>query len=345
MTFAYSYITVSNSVIERWYMKSFTFFARAAIPLALLACAGNTQAQTYPAKPLRMVVPFAPGGPNDILGRLIGQKLTEAWGQTVVVDNRGGAGGTVGLEAASRMPGDGYTVAMGGSSNLAVAPSLYARLPYDPVRDFTPIINVAIVPYALAVNPTVPAKNVKDLITVAGRKAGYLSYGSSGMGSMSSLAAEMLKSMSKTDIVHVPYKGTAPALTDVISGQIDLMLADLALIKPYADAGRLRVIGVTGSKRSTAARDVPTLAESGLPGYELSPWFGVVAPAGVPKELVTRLNTTIDGSLKSPDVLQRLGALGYEPLGGSAEQFAATIKADIGKYAKIVKAAGIKVEM
>ncbi len=326
-------------------MKPLTFLARCAIPLVLLAGTGVAGAQNYPTKPLRLVVPFAPAGPNDILGRLIGQKLTEAWGQTVVIENRGGAGGTVGLEAASRLPGDGYALAMGGSSNLAVAPSLYAKLPYDPVKDFTPIINVAIVPYALAVNPTVPAKNVKELITVAGRKAGYLSYGSSGMGSMSSLAAEMLKSMSKTDIVHVPYKGTAPALTDVISGQIDLMLADLAVIKPYSDSGRLRVIGLTGSKRSTAARDVPTLAESGLPGYELSPWFGVVAPAGVPKELVARLNTTINGSLKSPDVVQRLGALGYEPLGGTADQFAATIKTDITKYAKIVKSAGIKADL
>ncbi len=326
-------------------MKSFTFFARAAIPLALLACAGHTHAQTYPAKPLRMVVPFAPGGPNDILGRMISQKLTEAWGQTVVVDNRGGAGGTVGLEAASRLPGDGYAIAMGGSSNLALAPSLYAKLAYDPVKDFTPIINVAVVPYALAVNPTVPAKNVKELIAVASRKAGYLSYGSSGVGSMSSLAAEMLKSMSKTDIVHVPYKGTAPALTDVVSGQIDMMLADLAVIKRYSDSGRLRVIGVTGLKRSSAATDVPTIAESGLPGYELSPWFGVVAPAGVPKDIVARLNGTIAASLKSQDVIQRLGALGYEPLGGTSEQFATTIKADIVKYAKIVKTAGIKSEL
>ncbi len=218
-------------------------------------------------------------------------------------------------------------------------------MPYDPIKDFTPIINVAIVPYALAVNPTVPAKNVKELIAIAGRKAGNLSYGSSGMGSMSSLAAEMLKSMSKTDIVHVPYKGTAPALTDVVSGQIDMMLADLAVIKPHADAGKLRVIGVTGSKRSTAAKEVPTIAESGLPGYELSPWFGVVAPAGVPKEIVTRLNSAIGASLKSADMLQRLGALGYEPLGGTPEQFAATIRNDIAKYAKIVKAAGIKADL
>jgi len=258
------------------------------------------------------------------------------------VDNRGGAGGTVGLEAASRLPGDGYALAMGGSSNLTVAPSLYAKLPYDSIKDFTPIINVAIVPYALAVNPTVPAKNVKELIALATKKPGYLSYGSSGMGSMSSLAAEMLKSESKTNIVHVPYKGTLPALTDVISGQIDMMLADFSLIKAHADSGRLRVLGVTGHKRSAAAPSVPTIAESGLPGYELSPWFGVVAPAGVPKNLVTRLNGVIGNSLKSADVVQRLGALGYEPLGGTPEQFAATIKADIAKYAKIVKTAGIK---
>jgi len=326
-------------------MKSLTFLARAAIPLALLACAGNAYPQTYPIKPLRMVVPFAPGGPNDILARLVGQKLTEQWGQAVLVENRGGAGGTVGLDAASRLPGDGYALAMGGSSNLAVAPSLYAKLPYDSIRDFTPIINVAIVPYALAINPTVPAKNVKELLAVAARKPGYLSYGSSGMGSISSLAAEMLKSMSKTDIVHVPYKGTAPALTDVVSGQIDLMLADLAVIQPLANTGRLRVIGVTSSKRSAAARDVPTIAESGLPGYELSPWFGVVAPAGVPKELVTRLNAAIGSSLKSPDTVHRLAALGYEPLGGTPEQFAATIKTDIAKYAKIVKSAGIKADL
>lgn len=323
-------------------MKTSALMARIAIPLALLIGAGGAGAQNYPTKPLRMVVPFAPGGPNDTLGRLIGHKLTEAWGQAVIVDNRGGAGGTVGLEAASRLPGDGYALAMGGSSNLTVAPSLYAKLPYDSIKDFTPIINVAIVPYALAVNPTVPAKNVKELIALATKKPGYLSYGSSGMGSMSSLAAEMLKSESKTNIVHVPYKGTLPALTDVISGQIDMMLADFSLIKAHADSGRLRVLGVTGNKRSTAAPSVPTIAESGLPGYELSPWFGVVAPAGVPKDLVRKLNGVIGASLKSSDVVQRLGALGYEPLGGTPEQFAATIKADIAKYAKIVKAAGIK---
>jgi len=311
----------------------------AAVLLALPVTAGT---QGYPNKPLRLVVPFAPGGPNDILGRMVGHKLTEAMKQPVVIDNRGGAGGTVGLEVASRLPGDGYALAMGGSSNMALAPSLYAKLAYDPVKDFTPIINVATVSYALAVNPTVPAKNVRELIALARKSPGNLSYGSSGVGSMSSLAAEMLKSVSKTDIVHVPYKGTAPALTDVVTGQIEMMLADLAVIKPHADAGKLRVLGVAGARRSDIAKDVPTLAESGLPGYELTPWFGVVAPAGVPHDIQGKLNAVIGASLKSADVLARLGKLGYEPLGGTSEQFAATIKPDTVKFAQIVKRAGIK---
>jgi len=263
----------------------------------------------------------------------------------VLVDNRGGAGGTIGLDAALRAPRDGYTLAMGGTSNLTVAPSLYDRLPYDPLRDVTPVINVAVVPYALGVNPTVPAKTARDLVAIAGRKSGYLSYGSSGVGSMSSLAAELFKSLSKTQIVHVPYKGTAPALSDVISGQIDLMFADLALVKPHAERGRLRAIGVTGPRRSPSARDLPTIAESGLPGYDIEPWFGVVTAEGVPRAVVARINAGIAAALKSPDVLQRLAALGYEPLGGTPEQFAATIKSDLAKYAAVVKAAGIKAEL
>jgi len=302
-------------------------------------------AQNFPAKPIRMVVPFAPGGPADTLGRLVGQKLSAQLGQPVVVENRGGAGGTIGMEMASRLPADGYALALSGASTLTVAPSMNPKLPYDPVKDFTPVINVAMVPYALAVNPVVPAKTVKELIPIAAKKPGYLSYGSSGTGSMSSLAAELLKSMSGTDIVHVPYKGTAPALTDVVGGHIDMMLADLAVIQPHAGAGKLRVLGVTSSKRSTAAREVPTLSESGLPGYDISPWFGVVAPGGLPQELTLKLNATMVAGLKSPEVVKRLAALGYEPIGSTPAQFAATIKSDIAKYAKIVKAAGIRVEM
>ena len=313
----------------------------AAGALLFFTSAFPVSAQTFPARPLRMIVPFAPGGPNDILGRLVGQKINERWGQAVVVENRGGAGGTVGLAAAAKLPADGYHLAMGGSSNMAVAPSLYKKLSYDSIRDFTPVALVAHVPYALGVNPTVPARTVKELIAIARKKAGYLSYASSGVGSMSALAAELFNATANASIVHVPYKGTLPALTEVASGQVDLMLADLALVQRFADTGKIRVIAVTGSKRAPAAPKVPTFTESGLKGYVIEPWFGVVAPAGVPQDIVTRLNAVIVESIKTPDVVQRLDSLGYEPLGGSADAFAAVIKADIAKYADVVKRAGI----
>ncbi|MBI4205740.1 MAG: tripartite tricarboxylate transporter substrate binding protein [Betaproteobacteria bacterium] len=313
----------------------------AALGVLMLGLDGAAIAQAYPSKPIRLIVPFAPGGPNDILGRLIAQKLNELWGQPVIVENRGGAGGTVGLGAAAKLPGDGYHLAMGGSSTMAVAPSLYRKLAYDPLKDFTPIGLLAHVPYGLGVNPVVPAKTVKELIAIARKKPGYLSYASSGVGSMSALAAELLKSVSNTQIVHVPYRGTAPALTDVVSGQVDMMLADLALIQRHAEAGKLRVIAVTGSKRAPAAPKVPTISESGLKGYVIEPWFGVVAPAGVPEDIVEKLNRAIADSLRAADVQQRLNALGYEPIGGNADDFARTIKADIAKYAAVVKKAGI----
>ena len=291
-----------------------------------------------------MIVPFAPGGPNDILARLVSPKLTEQLGQPVVIENRGGAGGTIGMEMLSKLPGDGYSLAMGGSSNLAVAPSLYEKLGYDPAKDFTPVINVAAVPYALAVNPSVPARSVKELVTLASRKPKYLSYGSSGTGSMSSLAAELFKHMSKTNIVHVPYKGTAPALTDVVTGQIEMMFADLGIAQTHASAGRLRLLGISTPKRSRAVPQLPTIAEAGLPGYEVSPWFGLVGPAGMPRDVVTRVNAVIAAGLKSPDLLQRLNTLGYDPLGDTPDHFTDTIKSDIAKYAKVIQAAGIKIE-
>lgn len=311
-----------------------------ALSLLLLA-ADLLAAQNFPNRAMRLLVPFAPGGPNDILGRLVAQKLHERWGQPVVVENRGGAGGTVGLAAAAKLPNDGYHLAMGGSSNMAVAPSTYKKLPYDSVRDFTPIAMVAHVPYALAVNPVVPARTVKELVALARRKPGYLSYASSGAGSMSSLSAELFKALSKADILHVPYKGTMPALTEVTSGQVDMMLADLALVQRFAEVGKLRVLAVTGSRRAPAAPKVPTVSESGLQGYVIEPWFGVVAPDGVPQDVVAQLNGAIVESLKAPDVSRRLAALGYEPIGGAAEDFARTIKADIAKYAEVVKKAGI----
>ncbi len=307
-----------------------------------LLAAGSAHAQSYPVKPIKLIVPFAPGGPNDLLARMAGQKLTEQFKHAVVVENRGGAGGTVGMDVAAKSPGDGYTLVMGGSSNMTVAPGLYAKLPYDSLRDFTPVINMAHVPYAVAVNPTVPAKTVKELIAAARAKG--LSYGSSGTGSMSSLAAELFKSMAKADIVHVPYKGTAPALTDVMSGQIDMIFADLAVIQPHVPAGKLRALALCGSRRLAGAPSIPTFTESGLKDYVIEPWFGVVGPANVPRDIVSRLNQVIGAGLKSPEIQQRLNSLGYEAIGGSAEQFAATIKSDIAVYARIIKAAGIKAD-
>jgi tripartite-type tricarboxylate transporter receptor subunit TctC len=232
---------------------------------------------------------------------------------------------------------------MGGASTLAVAVGLYPRLAYDP-HELTPLVNLAFVPYALAVNPRVPAKNVRELVAVAKAKKSLLSYGSSGTGAISHLAAELFKSMTVTDIVHVPYKGTAPAVTDMIAGQIDMMLADYAAVAPHARAGRLRLLAVAGSKRSIAAPQLPTIDEAGVKGYAVDAWFGLVAPAGVAKDIVTKFNAVTVNALKAADVKQRFAELGYEPIADTPEQFAATIRSDIDKYVRVIRQAGIKAE-
>ncbi len=315
----------------------------AAAMAGATGCAVAQTAASFPTKPIRIVVPFAPGGPNDILARIIGQKWNEAWGHPAVIENRGGAGGTIGVEYGSKAPADGYTIIMGGMSNLAVAVGMYPKLGYDP-HELTPITNVAIVPYVLAVNPRVPAQNLRELIAVAKSKKGLLSYGSSGTGAISHLAAELFKSMTGTDIVHVPYKGTAPAVTDVIAGQIDMMLADYAAVSPHANAGKLRLLAVAGAKRSAAAPAVPTIAESGVKGYAVDAWFGLVAPAGVPKDVVAKLNATTVNALKAPDVKQRFSELGYEAIGDTPSEFGATIRSDIDKYVRLIGKIGIKAE-
>ncbi len=314
-----------------------------ALLLATLAPASWAQ-PAYPAKSIKIIVPFAPSGPNDIIARVVGQKLSELWGHAVVIENRGGAGGTIGIDLAAKSPADGYTLAMGGSSSLAVAPGLYARLAYDPLRDLTAIANVAFVPYAVAINPHVPAKTVRELITASNMHKGGLSFGSSGSGSMSHLAAELLKASSGGNLVHVPYKGTAPSVTDVISGQIDMMIADYAAFAPFEKIGKLRLIAVAGSKRAAVAPQLPTIAESGVKGYAIDAWFGIVAPAGVPKDIIAKLNAAIVNGLKSADVRQRFGDLGYETIGDSPEQFTATVKADIEKFSRVIKSAGIKAD-
>ena len=323
--------------------RSFSLLASAVI---FTGGGGSAHAQTaasFPVKPVKLVVPFAPGGPNDILARIVGQKWNEAWGHPAIIENRGGAGGTIGVEYGSKAPPDGYTIIMGGMSNLAVAVGMYSKLGYDP-HELTPITNIAIVPYVLAVNPRVPAKNVAELIAVAKSKKSLLSYGSSGTGAVSHLAAELFKSMSGTDLVHVPYKGTAPAITDVIAGQIDMMFADYAAIAPHAKVGKLRMLAVAGGKRSGTAPELPTIGESGVKGYAVDAWFGLVAPPGVSKDIVARINTVTVNALKSADVKQRFGELGYEPIGDTPEQFGATIRNDIDKYVRIVRQAGIKAE-
>jgi tripartite-type tricarboxylate transporter receptor subunit TctC len=313
---------------------------------ALLLASFCVHAQTpYPVKPIRIIVPFAPGGPNDVLARLVGSKLTEAWSQPVLIDNRGGAGGTIGAEAGARAPADGYTLTMGGSSNMAVAPALYRKLSYNPLKDFTPVSNVARVPYLLVINPRVPAKTVKDLVAIARAKPGYLNYASSGVGSMSSLAAEWFNAVAATRVVHIPFKGTAPALTELMVGSVDLMMADMGLALAQVRAGKLRAIAVTTPRRSAGAPDIPTVAESGLPGFEVTPWFGIVGPAAMPREVVDRLNREINTALKGADMLRRFADLGYEAAPGTPEQFAAEIRRDIELYSRVVQKAGIKAEL
>ena len=323
--------------------RSLPLLAGAVILTGAGSAANAQTAGAFPVKPVKLVVPFAPGGPNDILARIVGQKWNEAWGHPAIIENRGGAGGTIGVEYGSKAPPDGYTIIMGGMSNLAVAVGLYPKLGYDP-HELAPITNIAIVPYVLAVNPRVPAKNVAELIAVAKAKKSLLSYGSSGIGAVSHLAAELFKSMSGINLVHVPYKGTVPAITDVIAGQIDMMFADYAAIAPHAKVGKLRMLAVAGARRSASEPELPTIGESGVKGYAVDAWFGLVAPPGVPKDIVARINTVTVNALKSADVKQRFSELGYEPIGDTPEQFGATIRNDIDKYVRIVRQAGIKAE-
>jgi len=324
-------------------VKPRVFWTVAAAWLAVVPV--TAAAQAYPAKPIRLIVPFAPGGPNDVIGRIVGQKLTEAWGQTVVVENRGGAGGTIGVEAGAKSAPDGYTIIMGGSSNLTVAPCLYAKLPYDPLHDLAPVSNVAFVPYVVTVNPRVPARSMKELVAIAKARPSFLNYGSSGTGSMSSLAAELINSAGGARIVHVPYKGTAPAVAAMVTGEIDMMVADLSAVAGHAKAGKLRLIATAGTRRTRAAPELPTVAESGLKGYAVDAWFGVVAPGKTPGEIVAKLSAGVAGAVKSPDVRQRFEQLGYDPIGDTSSEFAATIKSDIEKFARIIKAAGIRAEL
>jgi len=318
---------------------------RVLVVAAMTSAAGfePAAAQSYPSRPVRFIVPFAPGGGNDVMARLIGTSLAEGLGQQVVVDNRGGAGGIVGSEIAARSAPDGYTLLIGHIGTLAINPSLYAKLPYDPLKDFAPVALVATAQNVLLVYPGLPAKSVKELIVLAKSKPGQLNFASGGVGGAGHLAGELFNSMAGVQMAHVAYKGAGPALTDVVSGQVQLMITNMPAAMPHMKSGRLRALAVTGTHRSALAPELPTINEAGIPGYELTNWFGVVAPSGTAKVIITRLNEEIANGLKMPAMRERLAAVGAEPAGGTPADYFAHIKGEIAKWAKVIVAAGIKV--
>ncbi|HEY3074017.1 MAG TPA: tripartite tricarboxylate transporter substrate binding protein [Burkholderiales bacterium] len=314
------------------------------IALLALFWAVVAHAQQFPAKPIHLIVPFPPGGGNDTVARAIAQQLGPDLGQPVVIDNRPGAGGSVGAELAARAPADGYTLFLAGVGSHAVNPNLHAKLPYDPVKDFAPITLVASAPSVLVVNPGVPARTVAEFTSYARAHPGKLNYASNGNGSAAQLAAAMYESMAGVRMVHVPYKGIAPALTDLLSGEVQLMFGTIVALVPHIQAGKLRALAVTSRKRSSLLTEVPTLAESGLPDYEAGSWYGILAPAGTPREVIDRLHAAIVKALRQPDVSKRLAAEGAEVIGSTPDEFAAHIKSEIARVGKVVRAAGIRIE-
>jgi tripartite-type tricarboxylate transporter receptor subunit TctC len=316
---------------------------------SLLAASMSATAQkpvmtgAYPTKPIRMIVPFAPGGGTDIIGRLVAQELGQAWGQTVVVDNRGGAGGTLGTQLAVQSTPDGYTMVLC-SLGLSYAPALYAKLPFDPVKDLAAISLVATQPFVYVVIPSLGVKSMKDLIALAKAKPGEIRYGSGGAGGSSHLGTELLRTMTGIDIAHVPYKGTGPALTAMLSGEIQMQLIGISSVVPHMKSGRMRALAVSGAKRSAAAPEVPTVAESGVPGYTFDVWYGMLFPAGTLRAIVGKANTEINRVLQSPALAQRFAGVGVEPAGSTPEAFAAMIRSEIAKWRKVVQSANIRIE-
>lgn len=316
--------------------------AGAAVFAALLPAA--VLAQGYPAKPVRLIVPFAPGGTTDVLARLVAQELGEGLGQQVLVDNRPGAGGNIGTEAAVRSAPDGYTLVMSFDGTMAINPSTYAKLPFDPQRDLAPVANVAQVPLLFVVHPGVAARTIGEFVKLAKASPGRINYSSAGNGSTGHLTGELFKARAGIEMVHVSYKGGGQAVQDLLGGQIQMLVTALPTVEGHLKSGKLRALAFTSAQRVPGAPDVPTLAESGFPGFEVMSWYGILAPAGTPQEIVRKLNAEINRILRLPAVRDRMAALGAEPTGGTPEQFAATIKADAARWAKVVAEAGIRIE-
>jgi len=320
--------------------------ARAARRNVFAACAGGAlllaavaaQAQGYPAKSVRLIVPFSAGGGTDIVARTMAVRMGEGLGQTVVVDNRAGANSNIGLELAARSAPDGYTLIMT-SSSLAINPSVYRRLAFDPVKDFAPVSLATLIPFVLVVHPSLPVRSVRELIALGKARAGQLTFASSGTGNATHLSMELFKAMTGVAMTHVPYKGTGQALTDILGGQVDLLFGSVPSTMPHARSGRLRVLAMSAAKRSTAIPEVPTVAEAGVPGYELTSWYGLLAPAGTPGEIVKRLHAEVVRTLALPEVRSRLSGEGADPVGSTPAEFSTFIAAEIGKYARVVAAA------
>jgi tripartite-type tricarboxylate transporter receptor subunit TctC len=314
--------------------------------LTVLLCVAAAQAfaQSYPAKPVRMIIPYPPGGGNDTLGRLFAAKLGERIGQPVVVENRPGAGTIIGTEAAAKSPPDGYTILLSSIATHALSPNLYAKVPYDPIRDFAPITLLGIAPTVLVVPADLPAKDLAALVAAAKAKPGGLTYASGGNGTPPHINGEVFKSVAGVDLLHIPYKGGGPALVDLMAGRVQVMLDTAASAMPHVRSGKLRALAITGAKRSAEYPDIPTFAEAGLSGYDTNAWYSMHAPAGTPPEIVRRLNAELLASLKEPDVQARFKQLSTEPVGNSPEEFAAFVRAELDKYARIIKGAGIRLD-
>jgi tripartite-type tricarboxylate transporter receptor subunit TctC len=319
--------------------------ARLGLALVLgVSATGEAAAQGYPTKAIRIVAPSTPGDAPDVIARLLAEKLSIALGQQVIVDNRPGAGGVVGSEVVAKAAPDGYTLIMGNAGSHGINAAVYSKLPYDIQRDFAPVSLIAVAPNIFVVNPQLPVTTMPEFIAYAKARPGQLAYASGGNGSSSHMSMELLKSMAGIDLIHVPYKGSSPALTDVVAGQDAVMSVNMPPAVPLVKAGKLRALAVTTRTRSPLMPDVPTVAESGLPGYETVAWFGVLAPAGTPKEIVNHLSVEIAKIARSPEMRERLTSLGAEPVASTPDEFAAVIARDIAKWTALSKSVGIKVD-
>ena len=316
---------------------------RSLLCVAFLIGTAHAQQTAYPSKSIRFILPFPPGGPTDLLGRIIAQKLADQLGQPVVADNRGGAGGNLGVGLAARSPPDGYTVVLS-SPLIALGPSLYAKLDYDPVKDLAPISLVAVIQNIMLVHPSVPAKTLKEFIQLARANPGKLNFGSGGTGTTTHLASELLKGLAGINIVHVPYKGTGVALIALISGQIDMLVMAVPAAAAQVQSGKVRALAVLSAQRERAVPNVPTAKEAGVANFEVPIWYGILAPAGTPRDIINRLNLELNKVVTTPDVRERLTTAGVEPITSTPEQFANFIKSETARYAKVIKDAGIKPE-